>query len=153
MLRVCIKGNSKDAKPQIVVIKEHSLNFLFREASAKLGVRVSRAFLDIDGQLDGAVAEIKHVDEISPNDTIICTAGEPCWKDSDSAGKEEIIRVAVFGAGGVGKSALTLRYVRDFFVKGWDPTIEDAYMKTVEMDDGTKAQLEILDTAGQGDFS
>ncbi len=59
----------------------------------------------------------------------------------------------MFGAGGVGKSALTLRYVRDFFVKGWDPTIEDAYMKTVEMDDGTKVQLEILDTAGQGDFS
>ena len=59
---------------------------------------------------------------------------------------------AVFGAGGVGKSALTLRYVRDFFVKGWDPTIEDAYMKTVEMDDGSKVQLEILDTAGQGDF-
>lgn len=151
-LRVCIKGNSKDAKPQIVVFKEHSLNFLFREASAKLGVRVSRAFLDIDGHMDGSVAEIKHIDEISPNDTIICTAGEDCWKDSDTT-QEELIRVAVFGAGGVGKSALTLRYVRDFFVKGWDPTIEDAYMKTVEMADGTKVQLEILDTAGQGDFS
>mmetsp|Transcript_20594 Transcript_20594/g.30219 ORF Transcript_20594/g.30219 Transcript_20594/m.30219 type:complete len:288 (-) Transcript_20594:119-982(-) len=151
MLRVCVKGNSKDAKPHIVVFKEHSLNFLFREASAKLGVRVSRGFLDIDGQLD-SVAEIKSIDEISPNDTIICTAGEPCWKENDLGGREELIRVAVFGGGGVGKSALTLRYVRDFFVKGWDPTIEDAYMKTVEMDDGTKVQLEILDTAGQGDF-
>ena len=34
------------------------------------------------------------------------------------------IRLAVLGAGGVGKSALTLRYVRDFFVTVWDPTIE-----------------------------
>lgn len=34
------------------------------------------------------------------------------------------IKLAVLGAGGVGKSALTLRYVRDFFVTDWDPTIE-----------------------------
>ena len=34
------------------------------------------------------------------------------------------IKLAVPGAGGVGKSALTLRYVRDFFVTDWDPTIE-----------------------------
>ena len=34
------------------------------------------------------------------------------------------IKLAVLGAGGVGKSALTLRYVRDFFISDWDPTIE-----------------------------
>ena len=95
MLRVCIKGNSRDAKPHILVFKEHSLTYLFREASAKLGERITRAFLDIDGrQMDGDVAEIKHIDEISPNDTIICTGGEECWKEDESAGaKEELIRV------------------------------------------------------------
>ena len=41
------------------------------------------------------------------------------------------IRLAVLGAGGVGKSALTLRYVRDFFVTDWDPTIEGAVHELV----------------------
>jgi small GTP-binding protein len=41
--------------------------------------------------------------------------------------------------------------VRDFFVDHWDPTIEDAYRKAVDVD-ATQCQLEILDTAGQDDF-
>ena len=41
------------------------------------------------------------------------------------------IRLAVLGAGGVGKSALTLRYVRDFFVTDWDPTIEGKIVQFV----------------------
>jgi GTPase KRas protein len=41
--------------------------------------------------------------------------------------------------------------VRDFFVDHWDPTIEDAYRKSVEVD-AQPCQLEILDTAGQDDF-
>lgn len=100
---------------------------------------------------------------------------------------------AVLGSGGVGKSAVTLRYVRDFFVKvrttpapavdnqhdhccdsflpcvlffllprcctwlgwaeqKWEATIEDAYRKTTRIDDRVTV-LEILDTAGQEDFS
>lgn len=56
--------------------------------------------------------------------------------------------MSVLGSGGVGKSALTLRFVRDYFVKDWDPTIEDAYRKAITVDDGL-CMLEILDTAGQ----
>ena len=61
------------------------------------------------------------------------------------------MHVSVLGSGGAGKSALTLRFVRDFFVDHWDPTIEDAYRKTVEVDTQL-CMLEILDTAGQDDF-
>lgn len=57
----------------------------------------------------------------------------------------------MLGSGGVGKSALTLRFVRDYFVKDWDPTIEDAYRKTLDVDEKL-CMLEILDTAGQDDF-
>ena len=56
--------------------------------------------------------------------------------------------MSVLGSGGVGKSALTLRFVRDYFVKDWDPTIEDAYRKSISVDEGL-CMLEILDTAGQ----
>merc|ERR1711871_1615676 len=37
------------------------------------------------------------------------------------------------------------------FVEEWDPTIEDAYRKTVDVDDKF-CNIEILDTAGQDDF-
>lgn len=56
--------------------------------------------------------------------------------------------MSVLGSGGVGKSALTLRFVRDYFAKDWDPTIEDAYRKSITVDEGL-CMLEILDTAGQ----
>ena len=38
--------------------------------------------------------------------------------------KEMSIKVAVLGAWGDGKSAVTLRYLRDFFITDWDPTLE-----------------------------
>ena len=56
-------------------------------------------------------------------------------------------RVIVLGYGGVGKSALTVRYVAGQFVEKYDPTIEDFYRKEVKVD-GNVGVIEILDTAG-----
>jgi GTPase KRas protein len=58
----------------------------------------------------------------------------------------------VLGAGGVGKSALTIRLVTDNFLDEYDPTIEDSYRKQVMIDEEA-ALLDILDTAGQEEFS
>ncbi|KAA1467399.1 hypothetical protein DENSPDRAFT_832436 [Dentipellis sp. KUC8613] len=58
----------------------------------------------------------------------------------------------VLGAGGVGKSALTVRYVRDEFVENYDPTIEEEYRRTIEVD-GESYLLEVLDTAGAEQFT
>ncbi|TDL25477.1 hypothetical protein BD410DRAFT_784465 [Rickenella mellea] len=58
----------------------------------------------------------------------------------------------VLGAGGVGKSALTCRFIRNVFLEGYDPTIEEAYRRIVEID-GQMSQLEILDTAGAEQFT
>jgi small GTP-binding protein len=49
--------------------------------------------------------------------------------------------------GGVGKSALTVQFVRNVFVSTYDPTIEDTYRKPLVID-GEKCLVEILDTAG-----
>jgi len=59
---------------------------------------------------------------------------------------------AVLGSGAVGKSALTIRLVTDNFLDEYDPTIEDSYRRQVVVDDET-ALLDILDTAGQDEFS
>uniref|UniRef100_A0A7S4JWX5 Small monomeric GTPase n=1 Tax=Paramoeba aestuarina TaxID=180227 RepID=A0A7S4JWX5_9EUKA len=53
---------------------------------------------------------------------------------------------------GVGKSALVIRLCSDFFAEEYDPTIEDCYRKTTEID-GMTFMLEILDTAGQEEFT
>eukprot|EP00033_Pygsuia_biforma_P000220 GCRY01000278.1.p1 GENE.GCRY01000278.1~~GCRY01000278.1.p1 ORF type:complete len:190 (+),score=29.40 GCRY01000278.1:141-710(+) len=61
-------------------------------------------------------------------------------------------KIVVVGAGGVGKSALTVRYIQGNFVEKYDPTIEDSYRKQVEID-GTACMMDILDTAGQEEYS
>jgi len=58
----------------------------------------------------------------------------------------------VLGAGGVGKSALTVRFMRNEFLESYDPTIQEEYRKTV-MVDGESTWLEVLDTAGAEQFT
>ncbi|EIN04909.1 hypothetical protein PUNSTDRAFT_92355 [Punctularia strigosozonata HHB-11173 SS5] len=60
--------------------------------------------------------------------------------------------VVVLGAGGVGKSALTARFIRDVFIENYDPTIEEEYRRTLQVD-GTLTSLEVLDTAGADQFN
>lgn len=67
------------------------------------------------------------------------------------ADKEEH-KVVVLGGGGVGKSALTIRLITDNFLEEYDPTIEDSYRKMMTIDD-VPAILDILDTAGQEEYS
>lgn len=61
-------------------------------------------------------------------------------------------KLVVVGGGGVGKSALTIQYIQSYFVTDYDPTIEDSYTKQCVIDD-IPARLDILDTAGQEEFS
>lgn len=68
-----------------------------------------------------------------------------------SAQTSSTLKVCVLGAGGVGKSALTVRFTQGLFVSHYDPTIEDSYRKPVEID-GVHYRSEILDTAGTEAF-
>lgn len=61
-------------------------------------------------------------------------------------------KLVVVGAGGVGKSALTIQLIQNHFVEEYDPTIEDSYRKQVVIDSET-CLLDILDTAGQEEYS
>jgi len=62
------------------------------------------------------------------------------------------LKLVVLGSGGVGKSALTLQFVNGTFIEQYDPTMEDCYRKQVQVDDEL-AMVEILDTAGSGQFT
>lgn len=65
---------------------------------------------------------------------------------------EPLIRIAVMGGGGVGKSTLTVKYVQRIFIDKYDPTIEDSYRKSVIIFNKAYT-LEILDTAGTEQFT
>jgi GTPase KRas protein len=62
------------------------------------------------------------------------------------------IKLAVVGGGGVGKSAVTVQYVQCKYLEVYDPTIQDSYTKQTKVD-GNVEYLEILDTAGQEEYS
>lgn len=61
-------------------------------------------------------------------------------------------KIVVLGAGGVGKSSLTVQFVQGIYIDTYDPTIEDSYRKQIEVD-GRACDLEILDTAGVAQFT
>lgn len=66
------------------------------------------------------------------------------------------VKLCVMGDGGVGKTATTIQMISNHFVEYYDPTIEDSYRREimVEMEGQSRTlHLEILDTAGQDDFS
>lgn len=62
------------------------------------------------------------------------------------------VKLVLVGVGGVGKSALTISYVSNTWVPEYDPTIEDSHRKQVSVDDSV-VMLDILDTAGQEEYS
>ncbi|GIY45095.1 ras-like protein [Caerostris extrusa] len=77
--------------------------------------------------------------------------------------KERIPVIYRMGRGGKGSphsvaflnaasSALTIQLIQNHFVDEYDPTIEDSYRKQVVID-GETCLLDILDTAGQEEYS
>ena len=57
----------------------------------------------------------------------------------------------VYGDGGSGKSALTIRWVCDNFLDEYDPTIEDSYRKSMSVNN-TPMLFDILDTGGKEEW-
>ncbi|CAE7497492.1 H-RAS, partial [Symbiodinium pilosum] len=65
---------------------------------------------------------------------------------------QERFALAILGCTGVGKSALTLKFVRDEVLLEHDPTIEDLHKKDIVVK-GSQLCLEIVDTAGQETYT
>ncbi|KAF8974314.1 small GTPase superfamily [Flammula alnicola] len=61
-------------------------------------------------------------------------------------------KIAVLGSRSVGKSSLVVQFVENHFVEAYYPTIETNFQKTVNYK-GTEFECEIIDTAGQDEYS
>eukprot|EP01136_Pigoraptor_vietnamica_P029368 Opistho-1_new@87468 len=62
------------------------------------------------------------------------------------------LKVCVVGSGGVGKSCVTIQFLKKKFAEQYDPTVEESYRKQVTIDN-KEYDLEIVDTAGQEEFA
>ncbi|KAK2722050.1 GTP-binding protein Di-Ras2-like [Artemia franciscana] len=60
-------------------------------------------------------------------------------------------RIVVFGAGGVGKSSLVLRFVKGIFRESYVPTVEDTYRQVIHSNKNV-CTLQITDTTGSHQF-
>ncbi|XP_003214565.2 GTP-binding protein Rit2 isoform X1 [Anolis carolinensis] len=78
--------------------------------------------------------------------------GETPNSSRTSSGGLREYKVVMLGSGGVGKSAMTMQFISHRFPDYHDPTIEDAYKTQVRIDN-EPAYLDILDTAGQAEFT
>ncbi|KAN0014552.1 hypothetical protein ACTFIU_000870 [Dictyostelium citrinum] len=61
-------------------------------------------------------------------------------------------KLITLGSSGVGKTSISFRFVSNIFVTEYDPTVEDAYKKDYVFD-GKELKLELIDTAGQEEYS
>lgn len=64
------------------------------------------------------------------------------------------MKISVLGAGGTGKSCLITRFVSDYFVPDWDPTIEESFRHPITFRHYTErtVTLELYDTSGMEEF-
>ena len=142
--RLFIHRNEACAEGKVLVINSDdiSISILKTLASEKLGIKASRVFLSTG-------AEVRSEDELQNDDNLFFSSGEAFYRQCSTSNQK--MDIAIIGAGGVGKSAVTMRFLRDMFVQHWEPTIQDIYSKTVRIDNELSV-LELLDTAGQEDF-
>jgi len=140
--RRCVVLPNKKTGNQVVLAVPGSLDEFLRAAGDKLGMSAKKAFTENGALLDDVAL-------IRDDEKVYISSGEPFWK-SDSS-HVRMYKIAVLGAGGVGKSCLSLRYVKNALVDVYDPTIEDAFRQQTVID-GNTCMLDILDTAGQEDM-
>lgn len=61
-------------------------------------------------------------------------------------------KIAVLGTRSVGKSSLVVQFIENNFVESYYPTIESTFVRAVNYK-GAEYQCEIIDTAGQDEYS
>lgn len=73
-------------------------------------------------------------------------------KDPEGVACSEKHSIVMLGAGGVGKTALVVRFVTGRFLNEYDPTLEMVYEKSLPVGD-SNVSLDILDTASNAQAS
>ncbi|KAL9642189.1 hypothetical protein ABK040_007191 [Willaertia magna] len=62
------------------------------------------------------------------------------------------VKIGMIGAGAVGKSCLTVQFIRNEFLDTYDPTVEDIHRKEIYTEDGETIEISIIDTSGLNEY-
>ncbi|CAG9334458.1 unnamed protein product [Blepharisma stoltei] len=132
---------------QILISPNITKEELLHLASEQLGISAKKIFSETGLLLNS-------LNSISDGTTFYISQGENFQVKSSSSPQKTSKKyvICLLGAAAVGKSAITLRYVSNKFVRDYDPTIEDYYTKNVVIDNEPTV-ISILDTAGMEDYS
>jgi hypothetical protein len=122
--RVFIHKNEASTEGKVLLIaNDITLPDLKKIGGEKLGVKKVKKVFSANG------VEVNSIEDIQQYDNLYFSSGEAFYRSSVVGQSVDKLNISVLGGGGVGKSAITLRFVRDFFIKNWEATIEDAYRK------------------------
>jgi GTPase KRas protein len=61
------------------------------------------------------------------------------------------IQICILGGSGVGKTAITLQFIKEEFIAEYIPTIEEGFSKAIHFNN-EQINLNLIDTSGQADF-
>lgn len=118
------------------------------KTSAKENICVEDVFTKIVSEIDSSKGKEKKEKELKKEERI-----EDESKTEEEREREREIKeykIAVIGSGGVGKSAVIVRFIQGLFIEEHEATVYDSYRRCCEVD-GERCLLEILDTAGRED--
>jgi len=113
-----LKNSSTPGEPRLFLLPS-TLEELYEEGGKKLGISGVKVAYSSSG------AVIDDLSLLREDEEVYLSTSEGFYKSERKQTK--LFRIAVLGPGGVGKSRLTIRYVRRTFVESYDPTIEDAF--------------------------
>ncbi|GAB5366181.1 hypothetical protein AAMO2058_001122800 [Amorphochlora amoebiformis] len=138
-IRVTVRAKKDAANVKMVLVTQSmSLNDLVEKANNSLKLPMGHKLYFQNGSV------LDDLRLLRDNDTLVAdTGGEDMGMDS--------YQVAIMGPGGVGKSAVTIRFCQNDWVEDYDPTIEDAYRHHFTVD-SRPVTLDIMDTAGQEEY-
>uniref|UniRef100_A0A914NCR3 OBG-type G domain-containing protein n=1 Tax=Meloidogyne incognita TaxID=6306 RepID=A0A914NCR3_MELIC len=86
---------------------------------------------------------------------VVAVAAAAPSSSSSSEDQQKDYWVALFGAGGVGKSSLVQRFIKNTFTDAYSPTIEDTYQQVINCSDQGRlavCTLHLVDTTGSHQF-
>ena len=92
-------------------------------------------------------SEIRSINQLIESEVLYCSNGEPFFHPIT-----DVYRIAILGCYNVGKTAITIQFIRNHFITEYDSTIEDSYSTSIKVDN-LIALLQLFDTGGQEQFS
>ncbi|OMJ83140.1 hypothetical protein SteCoe_15993 [Stentor coeruleus] len=135
--------NPSDGKP-VLISSLWSKQQILKTCSDALGIKGKKIFNE-NGE------EPKSFGDLPEGSALYISLGENFEVKTSSSKQTKSFVLCMLGAAAVGKSAVTQRYIKNTFVRDYDPTIEDYYKKVANVD-GEVTSLSILDTAGMEDY-